>query len=288
MSSESYSISQDKLILQDAELGLDLVLPFLMPRLPQDLTAPKVLEPGVLLVVERDRESSLRAAYLTQEGKRHGQCRLFFSEGNLQAEMFYLQGKLHGPSCFYGDKGELLSQMFFCEGKRIGKGYLYFLSGNKASIQRFKEGEWDGLQEYYYESGCVKSHLPYVSGKLHGQVRLYWENGQIKRQTDYSQGLREGKDEIWNEQGVLVDSGEYQAGHPCGVHRHFFANGSPKEEIVYHTPLRFDKKEWDANGKLKVEALWAPDLTYTEKVYQETHGALVRKGYWDGTRLCWK
>jgi antitoxin component YwqK of YwqJK toxin-antitoxin module len=283
MSLEKYTVSGDQLILHDAELGLNLVLPFTLPRLPKDFSSSKVLSPGVLLVLERDQEKKLRAAYLTQDGKRNGQCRLYYPSGNVQAEMFYLMDSLHGPSMFFSEEGKLLSRVFFCEGKRTGKGYLYFLSGKTASVQRFTEGISEGIQEYFYENGTVKSSIPYQSGQLHGEVRLFWENGQLKRKTQYVEGKRNGKDLIWNEQGILVDEGEYHAGQPCGLHRHCFENGDVKEEIVYHVPIRFDRKEWNAQGNLIYEGTWADDLTYTEKVGQE-----LRKGYWDGSRLCWK
>ncbi len=288
MNLETYALIDDQMILQDQELGLDLVLPFTLPRLPQELALPQECDSGILLVLERDSIGILRAAFLTHEGKRNGQCKLFYEEGLVQAEMFYKQGELHGPSHFYSETGEVLSRVFFNEGKRIGKGHFYFLSGKPASTQRFKEGQWDGLQEYFYETGVPKSLIPYQLGKLHGQVQLFWENGQLKRQTDYHEGVREGKDLIWNERGILVDEAEYRGGQPSGIHHQFFQDGKCSQEWVYHTQVRFDKKQWDPFGKLVLEGTWAPDLTYTERTYQETGGALVRKGYWDGLKLRWK
>ncbi len=288
MSQETYHVKDNQLIMQDAELGLNLVLPFSLPMLPQDLSREKVLQEGHLLVVERDEERQLRAAFLTCDGKRHGQCRLFYPDGTVEADMYYQMDQLHGPSFFYGESGEVLSRTFFCEGKREGKVYFYYLSGKVSSIQRFKEGRWHGVQEYFYEDGAIKSLLPYCQGKLHGEVRLFWELGRLKRTTQYSDGLREGKDQLWNEKEVLIDEGEFRAGQPCGTHRHCFASGQIREETVYHSPTRFDRKEWNETGKLLLEGIWAPDMSYTEKTYLDSHGARVRKGHWDGSKLCWK
>jgi antitoxin component YwqK of YwqJK toxin-antitoxin module len=288
MTQEMYRIQNNQLIMQDPELGLNLTLAFSLPMLPKDLSREKVLQDGHLLVVERDMQKMLRAAFLTCDGKRHGQCRLYYPSGNVEADMYYQMDKLHGPSFFYGENGEVLSRTFFCEGKREGKVYFYYLSGKVSSVQRFKEGRWHEMQEYFYEDGIVKSLLPYSLGKLHGEVRLFWEGGKTKRKTSYQQGLREGKDQLWNEKGVLIDEAEYKSGQPCGTHRYYFHSGKVKEEWVYHTPTRYDRKEWNEEGKLVVEGLWAPDMSYTEKSFLETHGAQVRKGYWNGNKLCWK
>lgn len=287
MTHEMYQVKDNQLIIQDAELGLNLTLSFFLPKLPQDLSYDEVLHEGYLIVNERDEAKMLRATYLTCEGKRHGQCRLYYPSGKIEAEMFYQMDKLHGPSFFYGENGEVLSRTFFCEGKREGKVYYYYLSGKVASAQRFKEGLLHGMQEYFYEDGAVKSLLPYSRGKLDGEVRLFWEGGKSKRMTCYQAGLRNGKDQIWNEKGILVDDAEYRSGQPFGTHSHYFPSGKLKEETLYHAPTRFDKREWNEEGKLILEGIWS-DLNYTEKSYLETQGASVRKGYWDGNRLRWK
>ena len=142
-------------------------------------------------------------------------------------------------------------------------------------------------QEYFYEDGTCKSYLFYSQGKLHKEIKLFWEGGKIKRQTGYELGLRHGQDRIWNEKGILIDEGSWDLGKPCGVHRHFFSNGALHSEIVYHTPYRSDVKEWDEAGELILEGTWAPDMSYVEKK-KIKEGKSVRKGYWDGNRLCWK
>src|SRR3989344_5686903 len=112
MSVENYRLENDQLILQDPEMDLNLVLPFRLPRLPCDLSAAKILESGELLVIERNPQKELCAAYLTRDGKRHGQCRLYYTEKAIQAEMFYQEGNLHGPSLFFSEEGKLLSRTF--------------------------------------------------------------------------------------------------------------------------------------------------------------------------------
>ncbi|MES2122627.1 MAG: hypothetical protein V4492_07620 [Chlamydiota bacterium] len=282
-----YVLTEDQLIICDQELGIDLKAPFNLPRIPLDPSAPEVIR-------EKDTDGNLLSVYLTRDGRRHGQCRKFSEEGKLLAEMFYLHGKLHGPSTFFTAKGETLSKTWYCEGKKWGKAHFYYPSGKISSVQSYKEGEWEGVQYYYYEEGALKCQIPFSAGKLHGEVLLYWEpargesQGTRKRSVQYEGGLRQGWDRMWNEKGILIDEGQYQKGAPVEIHRHFFSDGKVKEELRYHTPVRFDRKVWDARGKLLSEGVFAPDLTYTEKTYQEPYGAKVRKGVWEDGRIRWK
>lgn len=285
MSEEIYEVKDQQLIIRDPELGLDWTLPFALPSLPKEGNPEKV--DGALMVFERDEEQQLRAAFLTAEGKRHGQCRLFYPDGSLEADVYYQWDQLHGPSIFYNPDGKILSRTFFCEGKREGKVYFYYASGQRSSVQRFKGGVWEGMQEYFYESGQVKSLLPYRDGKLNGKVLLYWDSPQLKRSTDYCQGQREGKDLLWDVEGVLLDEGEYRAGKPCGTHRHWFSSGKMKEELCYHTPLRFDRKVWDEKGQSLLEGVWKTETQYLEKTLS-SQGMVTRKGRWDGNQICWQ
>jgi antitoxin component YwqK of YwqJK toxin-antitoxin module len=281
MSKDQYLFSADQLIIRDHELDIDIDLLTSLPRLPSDLKAKSIVQ-------EKDHSGNLQVVYLVDEGRRHGECRHFAEEGKLRAEMYYLHGKLHGPSIMYSDDGKILARTWYCEGKRTGKTHYYFLSGALSSLQRFKEGEWEGAQEYFYEDGSKKSLIPFSSGKLHGEVQLFWESGKPKRSVHYLKGLREGMDKLWNEQGILIDEGEYRFGQPVGTHRHYFADGKVKEELHFHAPSRFDRKEWNGDGKLMLEGIFATDLTYVERDYSESQGCKVRKGAWDGTRIRWK
>ena len=278
---DQYTLTQNKLIICDTELEIEVRLDFFLPRLPLKLE-------GNEIVKEKDVSGNLMAAYLVSDGRRHGECHLFSEEGKRRAEMFYLFGKLHGPSITYSDEGKMLSKTWYCDGKKMGKAHFYSLSGAILSLQRFKNGEWDGIQEYFYPEGAIKSLIPFQKGKLHGQVQLFWESGAPKRSLHYKDGLRQGKDCLWNGEQILIDEAEYTDGLPSGIHRTYFSSGKLKEERVYHTPLRFDRKEWNEEGKLILEGIFAPDLSYTEKAFLEPHGAKVRKGVWDANRIRWK
>ncbi len=285
---EVYEISEGILHIRDPELAISIQEPFSLPTLPKDLTIP-FYDQKRQPVLEKNQEGLLEKAFFREEGKMHGECRLFYEGGGKKAEMYYKGGVLHGPSLFFSKDGTCLSSSWFYEGYANGKVKQYYLSGTLYSLQRYVKGKRVGKQEYYYEDGTLKSLMHYEEDQLHGHVQLFWPDGKIKRESFFVKGKRDGFDKIWDEKGDLIDEGEYRLGSAIGIHKRKYTTGVLKEELVFHDPTRFDKREWDRDGKLIYEGIYRSDLTYIEKVWDEVKKTMQeREGYWDGKKLCWK
>lgn len=275
MLKENYVFTEEKLLIYDEEMGLDIQCEHFCPYIPESLVSPN-------LVLKETQ------AYLMHEGKQQGECRLFFENKTCQASVFYNQGLLHGPSTFFGLQGQILAKSWYYLGKKVGKTRFFTSSQKLSSIQRFIEGSPEGLQEYFYESGGIKSQIPYRLHKLDGQVRLFWESGLLKRSIDYQKGQKHGWDRLWNEENMLIDEGCYENGNPVGTHRHFFCNHKLREEKVYHSSERYDRKRFDQTGQLLFEGVYTSDCNYVEKTYRDAQTITAKEGVWDGKKLCWK
>ncbi len=143
----------------------------------------------------------------------------------------------------------------------------------------------DEKRTYYYEDGTLKTVEPYLNGKLHGKVLLYWKNGMLKRHILFQNGVRHGFDQMWNKAGKLLDEGRYEMGKPVETHRRFGKKGKLLEAIEYLDDKRFNLREWDDAGAIRLEALWK-GLEYKERVWDRFQKIWVEKeGYWDGTKL---
>lgn len=154
---------------------------------------------------------------------------------------------------------------------------LYYQSGKVyAAIGEEK-------QEFFYEDGTLKTSEEMRDGKLHGQSLLYWPNGKLKRKCHFESGVRHGLDQMWDAEGNLADEGRYEKGKPVGIHRRF--KKILIEEIEYLDGSRFNLREWNDNGEIKVEAIWN-DLDYRERVWDRFQNIWVEKeGYWNGKKL---
>ncbi len=108
-------------------------------------------------------------------------------------------------------------------------------------------------KEWFYADGTLKTVEFYLAGKRHGAATLYWPNGLKKRECHFDKGVRHGWDRMWNQMGHLVDEGSYEQGEPVGVHRRFGSKGNLIEEIDYLTPQRFNIRQWDDVGTLRLD-----------------------------------
>lgn len=119
-----------------------------------------------------------------------------------------------------------------------------------------------------------------------GEILLRWPNGHFKRKCTFVQGIRHGLDQMWNENGVLVDEGRYEMGKAVGVHRRWNRVGVLIEEIEYLQAPRFNLRQWDESGNLRVEAVWSDPVTYLERAWDRFENVWVEKrGFWNGKKL---
>ena len=120
---------------------------------------------------------------------------------------------------------------------------------------------------------------------MQGESILYWPNGKIKRKCHFVKGVRHGLDEMWSEEGLLVDEGRYDLGKPIGFHRRYSKTGSLIEEVEYLDEGRFNLREWDDEGVLRVEVIWS-EMSYREKAWDRFQNIWIeKKGFWDGKKL---
>ncbi len=140
-------------------------------------------------------------------------------------------------------------------------------------------------REYFYEDGTLKTLETYLDGKLDGEICLYWPNGKLKRKCQFQKGVRHGLDQMWSEEGKLLDEGNYSQGKPVGKHCRWTSQGQLLEEIEYLEPSRFNIRQWDEKGNLRMDAGWE-DLLYHEKVWDRFQNIWIEKeGRWDGKKL---
>lgn len=277
---EYVEIIDGSLIILDEEMGIDektLFNPKFLPNNLKDLPSDAVLT--------KDKDGKVQQAFFQIDGRREGECKFFYPSGALQGQMYYHQGKLHGPSTFYSENGIILSKSSFYFGGNHGKVKQYYLSGNPFSIQRFCKSKKHGKHEYFYETGAIKTIMEYENDLLNGNVLLKWPDGSKKRECMFIRGQRDGWDIFWSDGGLVLDEGQYKFGDPIGTHIRRFESGEMREELHYHDAKRFDKKEWDVNGRLLFESKYTGN-TYMEREWKkDKHEMQERRGVWNGEKI---
>lgn len=247
MSKKQYELDAGRYILMDEELQIHFDEEFHFPSLPS-LDECKDSSDFELRL---DSSGQVSELYSLKQGLKHGFARHYHENGSIKWEACYKESLLHGPSKYFSDKGTLLSITWFYEGKEEGVSYQYTIHGSPFSKLCFRKGRLHKRQEYYYEDGSLKSILHYEDGALHGDVELFFEDGKPKRLCHFVHGKRQGTDTIHSREGIILDEGNYENGLPIGLHQRRYPSGKLREEILYYSPTKFERKEWNEKGELK-------------------------------------
>lgn len=178
MQKSRYVFQDNRLIIQDQELGIDIDEPFAPLMLPSEAKHGELLNDNTLVLV-RQLEQAMEC-----KGVRTGQYKLLYPDGKLKFVCYYLEGKLHGPSIFYSLEGVETARSWFYKGKRQGVCVWNYHSGALYSRQRFVEGVWEGAQEYYYPDGARKTLLFFKKGILTGKAKAWKRDGSLERELD--------------------------------------------------------------------------------------------------------
>lgn len=121
-------------------------------------------------------------------------------------------------------------------------------------------------------------------GILVGSFNLYYASGKLKKEQHYQNEILHGEEVTYYENGQLESKGQYTEGKQNGIWAYWYSGGELKEKITYkidaegYTVKVADKKEWHANGKLKITGQYIDGREEGEWTYWYENGKLQKKG----------
>lgn len=169
------------------------------------------------------------------KGRRQGQWRDFYSNGQLRYEGQFKNDKCKGVFKYYDEQGNLkatnefdksgekaLNKTYAPNGRVIATGYY---------LNQKKEGEW----KYYDEnSGQLRLAEDNKAGMVHGWSRLYSpKNGVLAEETQFVEGQPNGQCKKYSDTGVLLMECQYCNGLLDGPTKTYYPSTALKEEGQY-------------------------------------------------------
>lgn len=138
-------------------------------------------------------------------GLQEGECKHYYSNGQLQEVAVWKKGKLEGNAT------------------------LYYENGKKKEEGKYKRGFKVGVWNYYYENGQLKlrdewvyrDHMSVAEGSIIG----YYPNGNIRIKASFRDGHRVGEFLAYHENGKLYNKGIFGADGKCSKFQIFRENG---------------------------------------------------------------
>ena len=112
-------------------------------------------------------------------GKKSGEWKRFFKNGQLESIENYRNDTLHGRQLIYYPNGQLYIKRTYLKGKEIDSTIWYHDNG-QVHIQEFRDslGRKQGLFRIFYSNGQPSQIAYSKDGKLDGQSRSFFDNGQ--------------------------------------------------------------------------------------------------------------
>jgi antitoxin component YwqK of YwqJK toxin-antitoxin module len=195
----------------------------------KEMTYERSLLEGVMVVYLAD--GTLLESTQYHDGKRHGEARRFWAEGQPAARELF-QEDLLVEGIYYLDEGQVVGRVEHGNGKRA-------IFGRKgiARLEQYKQGVPDGMVEVFNTDGRLARTYHVHRGMKHGEEIEYYppsrlvplaENAQPqpKLSVSWYEGVVQGTLKTWYEEGGLESQKELAHNSKQGMSLAWYRDGS--------------------------------------------------------------
>ncbi len=116
---------------------------------------------GTYLTYYDNGNLKMESAFL--EGKKHGDCKLYFEDGTLNEVRSYSNNEMTGTWLTFNKLGVKLAEASYSNGKKDGKWFVWGDNGNLKYELCYDNGEKTGIWKSYDENGVVINERDYTS-----------------------------------------------------------------------------------------------------------------------------
>lgn len=216
-----------------------------------------------------------RQETLFEDGREHGEERLWHENGERAGQSFYVQGFLEGVSMQWYDRDSLKeSQVNFSKGKKDGVETIWYPNGQERSVVNYHSGKRHGEAAGWYEDGNKEWMAHWRDDRLNGENREWYRNGQIKFSKVYLDGKAHGAETHWYDDGEKSWETTWEIGRENGIRTEWYSsdkkmmetpyvkgvmhgtatgwydNGEKASELNYVNGELIAERHWTENGKL--------------------------------------
>lgn len=142
-----------------------------------------------------------------KDGKKHGDFREFYRNGNPKAIQHYRNDTLTDTSFFFHESGILASYQIMENNIKTGCWKKFNKAGKEYWNACFKNGLLDGkAEEYSYKSIKLLMRKTYKAGREEGKQEYYYPNGKPKCMVYFEGGFAIPGTQEWKDSGREVNN----------------------------------------------------------------------------------
>ena len=134
---------------------------------------------------------NLRYVFNYKDDEFHGECKWFYENGNLKEIGNYIDGKAQGEGKFFYESGNLQMIVNFKDDKTQGEGKLFYENGNLEKVINYKDDKFQGEVKEFHKNGKLKMVANFKDGKPHGEAKEFYENGNLKSVRNFKDGVEQ-------------------------------------------------------------------------------------------------
>jgi len=208
--------------------------------------------------IYNDQGVKVSEGIVTEDGRRNGEWKNYFENGNIKEEGEYDNNRRTGNWTFFNIEGKIIQTGQYRNGRPEGLWKWYYSEGSILREEEYYQGKRDGNFIEYSRDGEIISEGQYLDGEMNGN----WKStiGDHREEGNYIVGLRDGMWRYLDNEGNVLYRGRYVQDNPDGYHFYYYTNGRIKEEQYYDMGLRHRTwKKYDEEGLLEMTITYRND-----------------------------
>lgn len=122
------------------------------------------------MVEKIDPDGTLRTRDQYEKGRRHGDCKRWFSSGVLESVRAYRENRKHGQHEGWFENGQRKFLMHLDRGRYVGERKEWYASGKPFAVFHYEDGKEVGLQRVWGPDGKIRSNYVVRNGRRYGLI----------------------------------------------------------------------------------------------------------------------
>ncbi len=234
-------------------------------------------------VKDSNIKKDFRLEFILKNGKKEGESKCWYPNGQLYYQCSYKEGKLEGEFIMFWDSGFRKKQTYYKEGKKEGECKEWYPKGAVVRLSYYKDNKLEGEWKQWWDNGQLGIECYYKEGKKDGKYKEWYNNKIVYYETYYNEDVLEGEYKKWNENGKLIIHKYYKEGKLEGEYKEY-DNGYITIKCYYKEgKLEGEyKKWWSSNGKLRMNTSYNQGKINGEyKSWYEKNGKIDTHCYYN-------
>lgn len=158
----------------------------------------------------KDNLETKRPIGTTINGKKQGEWKTYYINGQVAKVENYLNDTLNGQLFYFDEKGKIKGKLFYRMGVKVDSSKLYFPNG-QANTEEWKDssGKTQGLFKVYHMNGQLSQIGFMKDNYLDDTCKSFFDNAQLKTVEFYKDRKKEGTWQYFSKVGNLIRTEVY-------------------------------------------------------------------------------